>query len=150
MEMLARAQASRHLQDVELGCLGDVDWLRAAGAIGAAHSLALAAWRLVELGDRRTAAEVFGGLWAEALKLELPVEAVYGVAAYLVDPRCPACGGRGAAVVPNTPMLAAEKCTACEGTKDGSHALDAGTARLLDRLRELEANARAAIIALMR
>ena len=149
MEHLAQAQRSRNLADAaEVGELADVDWIRAAGAVGQKHDLALKLWRLLELRDAKALPAVYAGAVALAVRLEMPraEHVALSVLQYLADPLCRRCHGRGYAVILGTPHLAAEECPRCEGSGKRAPTWGAPEKLLDERLRDMQRQAAAALV----
>lgn len=120
MERLLQARESSDLGESVDG-YGDVDWLRASGAVAQTHGLALALWRLLEQREKRVLSMVF-----DALVELVPVGCtsrsmvVSNVLTWLLDPLCHPCQGRGFAVIPGTPVLSATECPSCAGSGESA------------------------------
>lgn len=121
MEQLIRARESSDLGESVDGH-GDVDWLRASGAVAQRHPLALALWRLIEQGDKRALYECYDGMVKVCVNsmgnLTNPVHVVANVLQWMMAPRCDVCHGRGKQLIPGTPTLSDHDCEACNGTGD--------------------------------
>lgn len=154
MEQLLRAHESSDLGE-GIECHGDVDWLRAAGAVGqnGRHRLALAVWRLTEEGDKRALYECYDGMVREVVAvgvLSNPVHVVANVLQWMVAPRCKCCQGRGHPVIAGTPTLSDQVCPDCNGTGDAVPHWGDHERALYEKVRDLQRQAAAAIAKKMR
>lgn len=143
MERLLLAECSSDLSEAKDNGFSDVDWLRAAGAVGQHHSLALSIWRVSVVGEYRYLRDVAAGLGDVARDLglaEREIErAVVTVVEHLAAPACGACHGRGFAVLPGAPVLSDEACPACQGRGIRPLAGGAGAQALYDKVQGLQA-----------
>jgi hypothetical protein len=98
---------------------GDVDILRASGAVARQYSTALAVFRLTEQGDKHSMRAAFDGLLAECVKLKIddqPIHTVSHVLQWMLQRTCPDCHGRKKRLLPMTHKLSGEDCPTCHGT----------------------------------
>lgn len=145
MERLSRAHESSDLSESVEGP-GDVDWLRASGMVAQRHGLALSVMRLIEDRDKQELTKVFTGMLALLPRTtSSPAMKVSNVLGWMLDPRCPDCGGRGYAQIPGTPTLAAQPCKTCDGSGQSSPRWDEAERNLHAVVQELMDNASAAI-----
>ena len=111
-ERMTRAQESKNLGEVPANEIGDVDLVRAMGMAGIGNPLGTSVWRWLYNKDRQSMLKV-----AEALvEMGHSVVIVHRAMVHMDRDVCPACFGRGYAVVPNTPMLSDDLCAECRGT----------------------------------
>lgn len=144
MERLILAEESSDLSEAHGEALGDVDYLRAAGAVAQNHSLALLLWRVVD-GNMKGLHALVTEVMREATRLG--IEDVERVSVSVVDrfirPACPACYGRGKKVFEGAPVLSDDPCGPCAG--GGIRLLDPEALRLYDRVSAISAAARGEI-----
>lgn len=120
MEQLHRAETSSDLGENHEG-LGDVDWLRAAGAVGQRFPLALATWRLVGSRDLSSVREAVNHcvVWlskrGQGKSSSGLLETTGTVLAWMFDPVCHPCGGLGFEKIPGTTTLSETPCSVCHG-----------------------------------
>lgn len=145
MEQLIRARESSNLGESVDGP-GDVDWLRASGAVAQRHPLALSLWRLIEQGDRRALHASYDGMLRECpVAVTNPAHVVSSVLLWMLSPRCPVCRGRGKSIIPGTPTLSDHDCEACGGTGDRAPEWGPHERELYDRVTALRVEAALAI-----
>ena len=140
-ERITRAQESKNLGEVPADEIGDVDLIRAMGMAGASNPLGTEVWRWLYIKDRQSMLRV-----AEALvEMGNPVVVVHRVLVHMDSDVCPACLGRGYAVVPGTPMLSDDLCVECRGAGRREIQGDAERA-LVDLIKRLEREIGAALM----
>jgi hypothetical protein len=140
-ERITRAQESKNLGEVPADEIGDVDLIRAMGMAGASNPLGTEVWRWLYNKDRQSMLRV-----AEALvEMGNPVVVVHRVLVHMDSDVCPACLGRGYAVVPGTPMLSDDLCVECRGAGRREIQGDAERA-LVDLIKRLEREIGAALM----
>lgn len=123
---------------------GSIDVIRAIGAVGQRFGLALDIWRLVDEGDRKALRPVFDGLLAVCHRLGIksdPIHVVSNVIAYLFDPKCKTCGGRGQLFDQPLPV----ECPDCAGSGNRPTGWGEHEMRLDDWITQEQRQAAAAI-----
>jgi hypothetical protein len=140
-EQIGKAQHSRDLGEVQPDEIGDVDIIRACGMAAASNPLGLRVWRWRYNGDHRELPHI-----AEALIEQGYAMGVVGrVLIHLSSDVCPACHGRGYALMPNTPMLSDDICMDCRGVgRKGIDGQEEGA--LVEHLMRLEREIAASIM----
>ncbi len=152
LEHYLRAQDSSDLAD-HAERAGDVDWVRASGMVARQHECAMSVWRVIELGDYRALRPAFDNLMRLCAGHGIdthPAETVSDVLAWMMEPTCPSCSGRGFELIPGTPTLSDRACGDCGGTGQRAPAWDDDAKALYDLLKQEQANAAAAIARKMR
>jgi len=140
-ERISSAQTSKNLGEVNVEEVGDIDIVRACGAVGQSNPLGLSIWRWRYAGDQREAFNVAEGLVAEGHSKTL----VFRVLAHLANDVCGHCEGRGYVLLPGVPVLSDELCLHCQGT--GRRPLKGDAERdLLEKIARLEREVAAAVM----
>lgn len=115
-ERLAEAQWSRDLGEAEEGELGDVDIVRAMGAVAQVNDLGVILWRVRYGGATRELRSLAEKLVSLMDRHQRDSSVVATVLEHWLGGICRACHGRGYEVVPGTPMLSDVICPSCHGT----------------------------------
>lgn len=120
MERLLLAEQSSDLGEPVEGEIGDVDMLRAVGAVSQDRNLdvSLALWRLMHHSDPKALHVVIRGVrdFADRRGIDLQEGSIVKVIHSTACPACPECKGRGHPVIEGTPTLADAPCPACGGS----------------------------------
>jgi hypothetical protein len=148
-QRIASAQNSGNLAERPDG-IGDIDVVRACGAVAVSMPLGVSLWRLKYGGDGRELAAVFEGLADKARRkgFEGDVAALVArVVRHWIDDVCHPCKGRGYELIAGTPMLSDVACGSCKG-KGRTELQDADEAArwLQDTIASLERQVAAAIM----
>jgi hypothetical protein len=117
-DRIATAQVSDDLGEVPESEIGDIDFIRAAGAVGLALPIGVSLWRLKFGGDGKEFLPAVSGL-AELFGrrgFEDCAELVGQVVWHWCHDVCNPCLGRGYEKVPGAPVLAARQCKYCGGS----------------------------------
>lgn len=152
-ERIITSQTSSNLGEVIEGDMGDIDMIRACGAVAATNPLGISLWRLKYSNDAKEFPFVVRELrhlverYGKAKGIAAADHLVTRVLKFWFDDTCHECNGMGFELMEHAPVLSEKACKHCHGT--GKITLENATPAddwLLDRINTMERQVAGAVM----